>query len=314
MSLPAGIDSIWFGPAAEAAEVTETTETTPADHTGVQLQARHRSVDAKGCLFDVTCSDASGRLLMAMRGSRSIVWRDLTAAERFEPPQRNRPPRSMLLVPLSEAQALLDDPTAQAQQHYLSAPERRRFAEFTLPKRRLDWFAARLAAKRLIREACFGREHAIVPYNAITIERDEMGAPVVQVVGDRGPLPRLSLSHSHGFAAAFLTTDANLRPGIDVERIEPRDQSFAKTYFTAAELAWTEAQKRPDEAITQLWAIKEATLKALGIGARVDFREVEITPRPQPGSPDLQAICWQIVLHAEAHKQAQHLDIGGAQV
>jgi malonyl CoA-acyl carrier protein transacylase len=300
LSLPAGIESIWFGP--------------PAAPSALQLQARRRSVDAKGCLFDVTCSDATGRLHMAMRGSRSIVWRDLTAAERFEPPQRNRPPRSMLLVPLSEAQALLDDPTAQALQHYLSAPERRRFAEFTLPKRRLDWFAARLAAKRLIREACFGREHAIVPYNAITVDRDELGAPVVQVVGDRGPLPRLSLSHSHGVAAAFLTTDANLRPGIDVEHIEARDHSFAKTYFTATEIAWTEAQKRPDEALTQLWAIKEATLKALGIGARVDFREVEISPRPQPGSPDMQALCWDIVLHAEAHRLAHHLDVGSAQV
>ena len=68
-----------------------------------------------------------------------------------------------------------------------------------------------------------------------------------------------------------------MRPGIDVEVIESRHGSWAESYFTTSERGWAEGQESTQAALTAIWAIKEAYLKALGIGARVDFREMNVS-------------------------------------
>ncbi|RZK44528.1 MAG: 4'-phosphopantetheinyl transferase superfamily protein [Hymenobacter sp.] len=164
-------------------------------------------------------------------------------------------PTSLLLSLDRVAPLLLDSATAGLD-HYLTAPELTRLAGFTLPKRRLEWLGARIAAKRLIRETLFGRSGATVPYNAISIDRDALGAPVVHVVGDDQPPPRLSLSHSDNLAVAFLSPSPDVRCGVDIERVEPRDASFAETYFSAREQAQAKRADDPAYALTEMWAVK----------------------------------------------------------
>jgi phosphopantetheine--protein transferase-like protein len=53
--------------------------------------------------------------------------------------------------------------------------------------------------------------------------------------------------------------------GIDVERIEPRSDSFAELSFSRAELRLIEGEPR-DEGLTRLWSAKEAAAKAAGTG------------------------------------------------
>ena len=288
MALPAGIDVLELGP--------------PCDGP-VQVEARRRSVEAQGSVFDVWVRGADGRVHDMMRGYRTIILRDLTDAERFEPVRPRAPAPDWLSVPLQEIEPLLHDQAAR--DHYLSPAEGGRFAELKVAKRRLEWLAVRIAAKRLLRESFFGAEAAIVPYHAISIGNDPLGAPVVTVMGNSAPPPRLSLSHSAGQAVAYLAPGPEWRPGVDIEAIEARDPSFAATYFTADEQALAAADPAPDACLTAIWAVKEAMLKALGIGARVDLRELQV--QRQEG-------IWSVELVGDALARAQSLRAGPARV
>ncbi len=297
MALPSAIDELYIGK-----QVTH--------WDGYVVRARRRRSEAQGCTFDVYACDAQGNPCDVMLGYRTIAFRDLTADERFDPA---RPPQdnlsagtpNQLTVQLKEVEALFSGDLEAALEHYLVPMEIARFRTLKVRKRQLDWLAVRIAAKRLIRESCFGREAAIVPYNAIALHRDAMGAPLVEIIGEKGPPPNISMSHSAGIAAAFLSPRSDVRCGIDVESVQERDPTFAQTYFSANEQILASSSAHPAQMLTALWAVKEATLKALGVGARVDFRDVEVSC-DQDG--------WRVMLHHEAAKRAEALGASAPQI
>ncbi|MRR29620.1 4'-phosphopantetheinyl transferase superfamily protein [bacterium] len=114
--------------------------------------------------------------------------------------------------------------------------------------------------------------------NQITIANHAEGAPFVKVDGQILPI-QLSISHREGMAAVGLSINPEISLGIDLEWVEDHPHSFYEDFFTAGEvnllaavsadrLAWTG---------TLIWSAKEAMLKALGKGLRLDTRTVEIT-------------------------------------
>ncbi|RYF08219.1 MAG: 4'-phosphopantetheinyl transferase superfamily protein, partial [Deltaproteobacteria bacterium] len=296
MALPSGVDVIQLTP-KEARCVPH------------RVMARRRLSQTDTAVFDIWTLDADGAVIDLMLGYRTVVLRALTQSERFEPfahalwPKQLRP--TSLVLPLDRVEPLLLDSASPGLDHFLAASELTRLAGFSLPKRRLEWLGARIAAKRLIRETLFGRSGATVPYNAITIERDELGAPVVSIVGDAEPPPRISLSHSDKLAVAFLSPSPEVRCGVDVESVQTRDPSFAQTYFSAREQDQAKRAEDTAYALTEMWAVKEAVLKALGLGARVDFRDVEALSGTRG---------WQVVLHQGAERRAHDLKVGACQV
>jgi phosphopantetheine--protein transferase-like protein len=91
---------------------------------------------------------------------------------------------------------------------------------------------------------------------------------VVEGLGDD---VHVSITHQEGRAVAIAARGAPL--GVDLETIAPRDPAFARTWFTEDE----EARWGHDPAnATRVWALKEATLKALGRGMALSPREVEV--------------------------------------
>ena len=309
MALPSAIDVLYAAPkllqTARGAGAGAGTEL-PC---GV-LEARRREVEAHGVVFDVWLRGQDGPPSCLMQGYRTVTLRDLNAEERFEPRQHRPAVPNLVQVEVAEMAPLLEDEAALTR--LLSPAERRHLAGLKVHKRRIEWLAVRMAAKRLLREAYFGHDNAIVLHHAITIGNDALGAPTVEVVGALSdpqvalPLPRISLSHSAGQAVAYLAPTPDTWPGVDLEPIEARDPSFAATYFTASERAWALNEKRPEVALTALWAVKEAALKALGIGARVDLREVEVS-----GADN-----WALTFHGEAaaqlrqaHRTPSHIEV-----
>ena len=69
-----------------------------------------------------------------------------------------------------------------------------------------------------------------------------------------------------------------MRLGADLEVIEPRADSFVEDYFTPGEQQRVPSLPLSQQAwaVTLIWSAKEAALKALGKGLRLDTRSVEV--------------------------------------
>ncbi|MGL4648825.1 MAG: 4'-phosphopantetheinyl transferase family protein [Caldilineaceae bacterium] len=151
------------------------------------------------------------------------------------------------------------------------------YARFTLPKRRSDWLLGRHTAKQLVQQA-LAQAGQTVALTEVEIVADGDGAPVVWRVGERLPLC-LSISHSHNTAFCALMEQSNPGEslGADIEFIEPRDTAFVADFFTAREQAQIAAAppEARDRLVTATWSAKEAVLKALREGLRIDTKLVE---------------------------------------
>lgn len=138
-------------------------------------------------------------------------------------------------------------------------------------KRREDWRVGRWAAKSAV-SACLGG----VQVEDIEVLATEDGSPSVRIPGSGARRVAVSLSHSRrrGFAVA-VRGEVNL--GCDLEALAPRSPAFIRDYFTESERASVMALEGSDrdEAATLVWAAKEAALKAMRQGLRVDTRSVE---------------------------------------
>jgi 4'-phosphopantetheinyl transferase len=191
---------------------------------------------------------------------------------------------------------LADDIPLEAERPpgFLSASERETFAGLRFPKRRREWLLGRWTAKQLLRRS--QATYRALPPSAISVANDLDGAPYLSIEKE-GRL-ELSLSISHRDDRAFCALSPSLPPiiGADMERIEPRDPAFVQDFFTAneAERVWACPSPARDTLVTVLWSAKEATLKALRHGLRVDTRRVEIRHAAgiEPQQANSVAISW----------------------
>ncbi len=179
----------------------------------------------------------------------------------------------------------------QVLSRYLHPEEDKKLFGFRNPKKAWEWLGGRVAAKKALR--CFVNEErghdALL--NEIVLKNDKSGKPVCNCQG-----VHISISHRESLAVAAIADQSRWDGiGIDLEVIEPKEPAMWEQFFTIGEqeLALRMAREREVEESTyfsHLWAIKEAVLKALGLGLRVDSRQVEIVDL----SPDGKA---EVVLH-----------------
>ena len=79
------------------------------------------------------------------------------------------------------------------------------------------------------------------------------------------------------------------RVGVDlieiarIERALERYPGFRERCFTEAERAYCDSRPRPAQSYAGRFAGKEAVGKALGVGVRFTWKEIEIVGRPKPG-------------------------------
>lgn len=189
---------------------------------------------------------------------------------------------------------------------WLGAAEQERLRQLKVEKRRRDWLLGRWTAKNLVQSYVTQTTGESLALDAIFIGVDADGAPYVRCK-ERLPVS-LSISHSHGVAFCGLVENKRLRDyaiegleigdwrlpdsaqpptpqspnlpiscslGCDIEFIEPREPSFVSSFFTAEEMAAVAAAGRnQDVLITAIWSGKEAVLKALREGLRIDTRRI----------------------------------------
>ena len=159
---------------------------------------------------------------------------------------------------------------AQDPAHWLTAPEMALYHAPPSPKRRAEWLAGRLAAKRLIGEM-FGLEPL-----SFAIGREGV-APCV--LGPEIPPVTLSLSHSHGLGAATLSdTRQEGGVGIDAQHIRSVHHGLGGRVFTEGERGQIAARFGAEDdpaGMLLFWALKEAAIKARRAPWGHPLREIE---------------------------------------
>jgi 4'-phosphopantetheinyl transferase len=165
----------------------------------------------------------------------------------------------------------------------LDREERARAARFSLERDRERFIQAHGITRRILADYCD------VDAAALTFVRNRHGKPHLAPPTSGSNL-QFSVSHSGGCCMLALRLDHAV--GIDVEKVRdmPRALDVAQGYFTPAEsrlLAALEGTARRD-AFLALWTLKEATVKALGVGLATQLDRVEFDLDPV-GTPRLVA-------------------------
>jgi 4'-phosphopantetheinyl transferase len=170
--------------------------------------------------------------------------------------------RCVLVPPLPEAERPEDLP-------WLGEAERAFAAALERPQRRADWLAGRLAAKLAISQVL---EEAI-ELAQLSVASAPGGRPLA--TRGRACLPiHLTISHSRGVGLAAASSGP--RPiGIDLEHRTGWIEELRDYALGSAERARLPAAAGEQEVLAH-WTLKEAALKALGLGLRLHPRRVEV--------------------------------------
>ncbi len=153
---------------------------------------------------------------------------------------------------------------------WLSRQERRQAEGLARDARRADWLAGRLAAKLAIRAAL---EADLAPAR-ISVSYAAGGRPLPVVAAARPPDLWLSISHSRGTGLAAAVRGP--RPvGVDVEHRAAWTRELCDYALGEEERAGLPAAPSARSVLAR-WTLKEAGLKALGLGLRVHPRRVAV--------------------------------------
>ena len=148
-----------------------------------------------------------------------------------------------------------------------------------VPRRR-KWLMGRAAAKRLV---CDMLGEGRVAEKKISVLNQPSGEPFVLIEGKGGWGRAVSLSHRSEVGLAAAPLDETARIGADIETIEPRDPALVRQFYTDSEAQIVEAAgKDRDEIVSRIWSAKEAVLKLLGLGLRIDTRGVVVNLTGEP--------------------------------
>ncbi|MEE3623720.1 4'-phosphopantetheinyl transferase superfamily protein [Nitrospirillum sp. BR 11752] len=168
---------------------------------------------------------------------------------------------------------LLDAETYSRLWSLLDEGERARANRFMFEANRREYVAAhglvRLWLGRLV-----GRPPAALAFTPVTVQ----GKPGLV---DGPPGLDFNLSHTEGLVACVVTLQPGCRVGVDVE---PGGRHIgadvATAMFAAEELAWLDARPagRSGPDMVSVWTLKEAYIKALGMGLSLPTDSFAIQP------------------------------------
>ncbi|MBW6473574.1 MAG: 4'-phosphopantetheinyl transferase superfamily protein [Anaerolineaceae bacterium] len=156
---------------------------------------------------------------------------------------------------------------------WLSPPEINRYHQFRFPKRQNEWLSGRWTAKKLLGNLLTDSD--TLPFRELSIHNEDSGAPFV-MWNDQRLAGSLSISHRAENAIAAFCFDPDITIGIDLEDIEAKSRGFVEDYFTEPEARMVLARALEEQALAAslLWSGREAILKALQIGLRIDTRQI----------------------------------------
>ncbi len=150
---------------------------------------------------------------------------------------------------------------------FLSGAEIEQVNCFKVLKKQVEWVGGRYALKTLVSKTLPEAGQA----NQISVAYESRGAPYLV----NYPEISISISHAGKYAVAGVCSGANIRIGIDIERLGRQGlDDVMKVAFTDREI---EAAGRSPEEACRIWTRKEAYLKFVKTGFRESLKRVDVS-------------------------------------
>jgi phosphopantetheinyl transferase (holo-ACP synthase) len=170
----------------------------------------------------------------------------------------------------------------------LTPSERTVLEAMPAERRRRDWLAGRVAAKRVLRATCRHRCERVPAYGSIEILNEASGAPRFTIQGRPELAERfdVSIAHTDGAAVAAVTDLlASGSAGVDIELTKPLSLELVRRVLRAEEIACLDENPNMGPTPLELWTAKEAAMKAARRLCDA-LREIELSWN---GTPTLRA-------------------------
>lgn len=166
-------------------------------------------------------------------------------------------------VQISFVKDILEADKKRLLNEQLSFEEKKRFYSFAHPKRRLEWLAGRIAAKAATR-MYFTTD--VFPVTAIKIQGLSNVSPRIVIDGADSSvlIPFISISHSKDLAVAVAAQHSGI--GIDAQEVTESIIEIAEEFSQPKEYKLINdcVDLSQSLVLTIIWAIKEASRKAVG--------------------------------------------------
>jgi phosphopantetheinyl transferase len=164
---------------------------------------------------------------------------------------------------------------------FLSPAELSLYEALPTAARKRDFFAGRLAAKLALTHDLLPARLPPAWPRLVSIVPGRLGEPICDALGPRFR-GALSLAHSGGWGIAAVALRPRLRVGVDLETNRLVRAPFRRHVLRASERRWLDRMSGRMKRHWSLacWVLKEATLKALGVGLRVSPTDVVIRKPP----------------------------------
>jgi len=142
--------------------------------------------------------------------------------------------------------------------------------------KKIRWVAGRLAAKAAIKQIPELTGHRLSNLDISLLAQPD-GRPQVLISTVRNKSLTVSISHSQDISVAVADA-GELKLGIDIEKIREFSEETIKAFMTKTEFSFYRQLSAIDQPafVTKLWCIKEAILKAQGVGLSLHPARINI--------------------------------------
>ncbi|TNF22220.1 MAG: 4'-phosphopantetheinyl transferase superfamily protein [Rhodobacteraceae bacterium] len=160
-----------------------------------------------------------------------------------------------------------DDALLPALMPHLTAAEQDRARRFVVqPARRTHVIAHALLHHALARAGV----------TALAFAENAQGKPFLP-----GQVLHFNLSHTEGLVAVALSRGAEVGVDVELQRDMPDREGVARSVFRPEEVAGMQAGADPGARFFQVWTVKEAVMKATGLGFSLPPQEIGLSgPAP----------------------------------
>jgi 4'-phosphopantetheinyl transferase len=161
--------------------------------------------------------------------------------------------------------AKVDIPEIEILESLLSKSEKERVSRFRFEADRLRFIAARGGLRRILSSYCCSSPHTI------EFQTGTHGKPALFK-----PLAEVEFNVSHSVDCILIAVTSGVACGVDIEHSRPviEEHRIAERLFSPREVAWL---SRTEHGFHRLWAIKEALIKAMGLGLSTLLSHIDVT-------------------------------------